>query len=153
MNMDQQEQNSQVFHDFKTGKPVSLGIVFLTLFIIILIAFGVGFLFSKSKSSTGNTTTNSATGSTSIVKGTVYGSTDTATFKDMATGTVQMGGINGEGQFHLVRPGGNSQNVYMTSSLVDLSQFVGHKVNVWGQTQTAKTAGWLMDVGKVEVLQ
>jgi hypothetical protein len=43
--------------------------------------------------------------------------------------------------------------VYLTSSLVDLSQFVKRKIKVWGETQKAKVAGWLMDVGKVEVLQ
>ena len=41
----------------------------------------------------------------------------------------------------------------MTSSVVDLSQFVDRKVKVWGSTQTAQVAGWLMDVGRVEVLE
>ena len=26
------------------------------------------------------------------------------------------------------------------------------KIKVWGQTQKARVAGWLMDVGKIEVL-
>jgi hypothetical protein len=43
-------------------------------------------------------------------------------------------------------------NVYLTSSTVDLSPFVGKKVRVWGQTFTGQKAGWLMDVGLVEVL-
>jgi hypothetical protein len=64
---------------------------------------------------------------------------------------VKEGGIEDEGQYHLVRPGGDSQNVYMTSSSVDLAQFIGKKVKVWGQTQAAKKAGWLMDVGRVQV--
>ncbi len=88
----------------------------------------------------------------SVEKGKTYGVTDTSAFKDTADGTVEKGGIEGEGQYHLVRPGGESQNVYMTSSTVDLSEFVGKKVKVWGATQTAQHAGWLMDVGKVEVL-
>ncbi|MDO8269715.1 MAG: hypothetical protein Q7T54_03530, partial [Candidatus Levybacteria bacterium] len=62
------------------------------------------------------------------------------------------GGIDGEGEYHLERPGGDSQNVYMSSSTVDLAQFTGRKVKVWGQTNSAQKAGWLMDVGKVEVL-
>ena len=70
----------------------------------------------------------------------------------MAEGTLKKGGIQDEGQFHLVRPGGDSQNVYLTSSIVDLSKFVDKKIKVWGQTQKARVAGWLMDVGKVEVL-
>jgi hypothetical protein len=64
---------------------------------------------------------------------------------------LQEGGIDGEGQYHLVRPGGDSQNVYLTSSVVDLSLFVNKKVKVWGQTQTAQKAGWLMEVGRVQV--
>ncbi len=85
-------------------------------------------------------------------KGAVIGSNDTATFKDTADGVLQPGGLEVEGQFHLVRPGGDSQNVYLFSSAVDLSAFVNKKIKVWGQTQTAKKAGWLMDVGRVEVL-
>lgn len=88
-----------------------------------------------------------------IKAGTVVGSNDTKTFKDSAQGVLQAGGIEGEGQYHLVRPGGDSQNVYLTSSSVDLSLFVNKKVKVLGETQKAQTAGWLMDVGRVEVLQ
>ena len=77
----------------------------------------------------------------------------TKTFKDTTTGTLKNGGINGEGQYHLVRPGGDSQNVYLTSSSVDLSKFIDRKIKVWGQTQTAQYAGWLMDVGRVEVVE
>lgn len=85
-------------------------------------------------------------------KGDTFGAEDTSAFKDTAEGVVKEGGIEGEGQYHLERPGGESQNVYMTSSTVDLSKFVGQKVKVWGATQTAQHAGWLMDVGRVEVL-
>ncbi|MSU25668.1 MAG: hypothetical protein EXS44_00185 [Candidatus Levybacteria bacterium] len=74
------------------------------------------------------------------------------TFKDTAEGMLKDGGIDNEGQYHLVRPGGESQNVYLTSSLVDLSKFLGKKVKVWGQTNSSKKAGWLMEVGQVESL-
>ena len=52
----------------------------------------------------------------------------------------------------MVRPGGDSQNVYMTSGTVDLSKFINKNIKVWGQTQAAQHAGWLMDVGRIEVL-
>lgn len=91
------------------------------------------------------------TSSSEIKKGTVFGSNDTETFKDTTEGVVKKGGIDGEGQYHLVRPGGESQNVYMTSSVVDLSLLVDKKIKVWGQTMAAQKAGWLMDVGRVEV--
>lgn len=91
------------------------------------------------------------TSSTQIEKGTVFGSNDTKTFKDTTEGVLKKGGIKGEGQYHLERPGGESQNVYLTSSTLDLSLVLGKKIKVWGQTVTAQYAGWLMDVGRVEV--
>ena len=81
------------------------------------------------------------------------GVVDKKTFKDQAEGTLKEGGIDGEGNFHLERPGGKSQNVYLTSSTVDLYPFVGKKVRVYGQTFAGQKAGWLMDVGYVEVLK
>jgi len=53
----------------------------------------------------------------------------------------------------LIRPGGDSQNVYLTSTVIDLESFVGKKVEVWGETIGAREAGWLMDVGKVKVTE
>ncbi len=80
------------------------------------------------------------------------GISDDKTYKDNAQGILKDGGIQGEGMFHLERPGGDSQNVYLTSTAVDLASFVGKKVQVWGQTISGKKAGWLMDVGKVKIL-
>lgn len=76
---------------------------------------------------------------------------DKKTFNTDATGILKEGGIEGEGNFHLERPGGISQNAYLTSSTVDLSKYIGKKVKVWGQTYQGQKAGWLMDVGLVEI--
>jgi hypothetical protein len=92
-------------------------------------------------------------GSTTVSKGDTIGSEDTETFSDDVEGVVKEGGIEGEGQYHLERPGGESQFVYMTSSIVDLSQFEGKKVKVWGKTYEGEKAGWLMDVGRVQLLE
>ncbi len=78
---------------------------------------------------------------------------DEKRFPDKAEGILKEGGIDGEGSFHLVRPGGESQNVYLTSSTVDLSEFLGKKVRVWGETFKGEKAGWLMDVGYIEVIE
>ena len=56
-----------------------------------------------------------------------------------------------EGTFHLVREGGASKNVYLTSSVVDLAKFVDKKVQIWGQTLASKKVGWLMDVAKIKI--
>ncbi len=82
-----------------------------------------------------------------------YGVEDTKVFTDSAEGEVESGGIDGEGSHHLVREGGESQYVYLTSSIIDLDQFVGRKVKVWGQTFEAQKAGWLMDVGRLEIVK
>lgn len=81
------------------------------------------------------------------------GLADESTFKDSAEGVLKEGGIKGEGTHHLERSGGESQNVYLTSSVIDLESFKDKKVQVWGQTISGKEAGWLMDVGKVKVIE
>lgn len=85
--------------------------------------------------------------------GTVFGSDDEKVFRDSAEGVLKPGGINGEGAYHLERPGGESQNVYLTSSVIDLSKLEGRTVKVWGDTNAAQTAGWLMDVGRAQIVK
>ena len=72
---------------------------------------------------------------------------------DNAAGTLAAGGIKGEGTYHLTNDAGPSHYVYLTSSVIDLSSFVGKKVQVWGNTLAAKQAPWLMDVVMVKVVQ
>ena len=88
-----------------------------------------------------------------VTTGKTYGVQDEKAFPDEATGKLAIGGIDGEGSHHLVREGGESQTVYLTSSIVDLSLFTDKQVKVWGQTFEAQKAGWLMDVGRLEVLE
>ena len=146
------DTSTSVVHSLAQDKNISrLSIIlFAVLLVFILLGIGTGYLIAqittKQSVSPGSQTANTS----SVRAGTMYGSNDTI-FKDTAEGVLQAGGIKGEGQYHLVRPGGDSQNVYITSSVLDLSQFVGHTLKVWGQTQQAQYAGWLMDAGKVEV--
>lgn len=115
-------------------------------FLVVAVGVGAGWFMTKDKGSS-----SVAPGAKSGDK--VAGIEDTSTFKDSAEGVLEEGGINGEGQYHLTRDGGVSQNVYLTSTAVDLSNFVGKKVKVQGQTIAGKKAGWLMDVGKVTVVE
>ena len=85
--------------------------------------------------------------------GDIIGASDDRPFKDNTEGVLVEGGIDGEGSHHLLKPGGKTQNVYLTSSVVDLNLLVGHKVKVWGETFSAQKAGWLMDVGRVQVIE
>ena len=52
-----------------------------------------------------------------------------------------------------MREGGTAKYVYLTSSMIDLSLFVGKKVEIWGETLASKKAGWLMDVARIQVTQ
>ena len=148
------DNKPQLLHRFdQSKKTASSSVVLVICIIAALLGIGTGYvLASKNGGVNLPSATKTGTGG-SIQKGDVVGSDDTATFKDTTEGVLKIGGIEGEGQFHLVRPGGDSQNVYLISSIVDLSKFENRKIKVWGQTQKAEHAGWLMDVGKVEVLQ
>ncbi len=87
-----------------------------------------------------------------IKPGDIYGQ-EINGFRDSAEGVLLKGGIEGEGSHRILRPGGKTQTVYLTSSVIDLNPFVDHKVKVWGETFAAQKANWLMDVGRVEVIE
>jgi len=87
------------------------------------------------------------------VTSTEAGTLDPKVKYDTATGVLQEGGINGEGTYHLTREGGVSKNVYLTSSVIDLSLFLDKNVQIWGETLASKKAGWLMDVAKIQVVK
>jgi hypothetical protein len=145
--------DNSLVHDFNmTNTSIFTPKLLIALIIAVVLGIGSGYALSK-REATSVSTTGGITSPSKIAKGTTVGSGDTKIFKDVAEGILKSGGIDGEGAYHLSRPGGDSQSVYLTSSLVDLSQFMDRKIKVWGETQQAKVAGWLMDVGKLEVLQ
>ncbi len=135
------------------------------IILVILLGIGSGFGLSQVTNGSGKVSLNSFTsltqdknlqrevGAGDIKPGVKIGIADESTFKDMAEGNLEKGGIDGEGSHHLIRPGGESQTIYLTSSVIDLDQLVGMTVRVWGETFNAQKAGWLMDVGKLEVLE
>lgn len=120
----------------------------LLIFLIVLVAGIIsGFATFKIKSQISG---KKQTGG-KVIK--TAGIANKKTFKDGAEGILREGGIDGEGNFHLERKGGESQTAYLTSTTVDLSSFVGKKVRVWGETFKGQKAAWLMDVGLVELLE
>lgn len=153
--MEEEKQTPSILHNLEKNEDMNKLLTKNLLIVLVVVAiFGVGsgYLLAYKGGKVGSPTITKNT-SGSVAKGTVEGSDDLKTFKDPAEGTLKEGGIEGEGQFHLVRPGGESQYVYLTSSIIDLSRYTDRKVKVWGQTQKAEKAGWLMDVGRVEVLE
>lgn len=97
--------------------------------------------------------TQALTSSTNIKVGDIFGSADEKTFRDQAEGILMAGGIDGEGSHHIERGANITQWVYVTSSVVDLDLIVGARVTIWGETNQGKKAGWLMDVGRLKVLE
>ena len=139
--------NRNLIHTLET--KVVDGVSYISFFTFVAVAviigsiLGFGFSrFNKKTPNNGNEAKNTAQSA---------GIVDKKTFKDSAEGILREGGIDGEGNFHLERPGGVSQNAYLTSSTVDLSGYIGKKIKVWGQTFSGQKAGWLMDVGLVEI--
>jgi hypothetical protein len=153
--------NLEVDSQLPVNNPVKKALPLFPILIGVAIVLGVtsGVLLAQSKLSSGGTQqtitdTSAIPDDQSAIKvGTVYGSSDESAFKDKAEGVLQVGGVGGEGTHHVVRVGGASQNVYLSSSVVDLDLVDGARVQVWGQTMNAKKAGWLMDVGRLKVLE
>lgn len=129
--------------------PIVIGIVIGGLLLGAATGFGIySFTGGKSLETATNSDKTAEDGSK-----TSAGILDEKTFPDEAEGILKEGGFEGEGSFHLERPGGEDQKAYLTSSTVDLTEFLDKKVKVRGQTFGAEKAGWLMDVGYVEVVK
>ena len=141
--------------DSNKPAPAKKFLLALGVVVVILVGVGTGYFLSLSKSSglAPGKKLQREVSSEEITKGTMVGVADEKTFRDSAEGDLKKGGIEGEGSHHLVRPGGESQYVYLTSSVIDLDQFADRKVKIWGETFAGQRAGWLMDVGRLEVLE
>lgn len=133
------------------NKPISIEqkkmkmIVYGVYALLVLLGVGTGYLLSQKIPVSGKP------GFIKTAK--VVGTTDTKTFRDSAEGTIEKDGIDGEGTHRLIREGGVSQTAFLTSSIIDLDQYVGKKIKVYGETFAAEKASWLMDVGKIELLE
>jgi hypothetical protein len=140
------------------GEPMKKQVVIGVFVLLIAAGIGTGWGLSRisGAGSGGNKQVTAAPGELTadqVVVGQVYGNDDQERFKDVTEGILASGGIDGEGTHHLIRPGGASQTVYLTSSVVDLDLFVNHKVQLRGETFSAQKAAWFMDVGSVKVVE
>ncbi|MBI2420590.1 MAG: hypothetical protein HYV38_00710 [Candidatus Levybacteria bacterium] len=122
----EEEKKEEIVRSFDQEKKFSLSPkIIISLLLIAVVGAFSGFILAQRQLAAPTITTD-LTNSTEFSKGQTFGSNDTKTFKDTAEGTLK--------------------------STVDLSILVDKKIKVWGQTQKAQYAGWLMDVGRVEVL-
>ena len=134
----------------KTTVKINLPALLIVLAIVISGSV-TGFVLANIRVTGINNVIESETTKSGLKK--IVGAQDEKTFKDSTEGLLQEGGIDGEGSHHLERPGGPSQTVYLTSSTIALSDYVGKKVKIWGETFAAQKAGWFMDVGRLELLE
>jgi len=121
------------------------------LIVVAILGIGTGYGLTQVSSSSGKKLIPLPNVS-SAEKGKNVCTTNTGFIKDTAEGTLADGGIEGEGQYHLV-PSRRRQPKWsiMTSSTVDLSQFIGKKIKVWEHPLLNMQVGSWMS-GKVEVL-
>ena len=144
---------NNVVRKFETVKSSNNNLVLgLISIVVVLAGIGVGYLLSgagKNGSSSGGLNS----GNSIVTSKNEAGIADESKFSTTTDGVLEEGGIGGEGTYHLVRGSGPSQYAYFTSSVVDLSVFEGKKVQVWGDTISGKKAGWLIDVGKIKVVE
>ncbi len=131
----------------------TLMIIALSLAVIAGTATGYGAYRLKNKNTiSGGKNSIQKVATDNIKNGDIFGVHDEKTFADNAQGYLAKGGVDGEGSHQLLRAGGVSQTVYLTSSVTDLDKFVGMEVKVSGETFKGQKAGWLMDVGRVEII-
>lgn len=115
----------------------------------VILGTAAGYLLSRGNKISGATTETATTETPKAAQ------QDSRTFRDFAEGTIgkrpepKNANEYVEGTHILTRE--NAVPVALTSSVVDLNQYEGKKVKVFGETQKAIKEGWLMDVGKVEV--
>jgi len=137
----------KIIQPMESTKALPKSIILGVYALLVLLGIGTGYLLAQKNSSVG-------LGSKAKIMqtGKVVGSTDTKTFRDSAEGVIEKGGVDGEGTHRLIRdPKRPDQTAFLVSSVVDLDEYIGKKVKVWGETFAAKKAAWLMDVGKIEI--
>lgn len=150
--------NQSNLEEPKSMPPTKSKLTLPLVILGILLGLGSGYYVAISRLQSAGVnvnaeTTQNLTSDTTLKVGDVFGSADEKTFRDSAEGIIQPGGIDGEGSHHIERGDNKSQWVYVTSSVVDLDLVVGTRVQVWGETNQGKKAGWLMDVGRLKVLE
>lgn len=139
------------------GKELSLkGTLVPALVIVVIILTGaVSGYFLASRGAVLPEGEKELTGGAKVVQGPKeVGIKDEEVFRDTTQGKIRVNDsdVVTEGSHKLIRPGGESQIAYLTSSVLDLNKFLGKCVQVWGETFQAQKAGWLMDVGRVKIL-
>lgn len=129
--------------------PSKLAVYFLA---IVLAGVGSGYLLSRTgRASSGEEAAPGVTQTNGEI-----GVQDENLSRDCAQGILEANDPadkNTEGSHHLIREGGPSKTLHMTSSVLALDDYVGKKVEVCGETLDSKRVAWFMDVVRLKLLQ
>lgn len=153
------QKDTTLMEDRVMQPPKKSKLTSIMVIVGIVLGLGTGFFVAQKRllmaggTSIISGNTKELTSTTNVKVGDTFGSADEKTFRDQAEGILMAGGIDGEGSHHIERGANKTQWVYVTSSVVDLDLLVGDRVTIWGETNQGKKAGWLMDVGKLKVLE
>lgn len=133
------------------GKAVTVAVAL----VVILAGVASGWLLARWQGNGESVSGNLGVGGLMKAGSEEAGVEDESLFPDLAEGELKEGGIDAEGTHYLDRESelGPGKNVYLFSTVVDLQNYVGKRVQVWGQTVSGQKAGWLMDVGKIKVIE
>ncbi len=126
--------------------------------ISIVLGVGTGFVLAQATPSRSSQSVSGATQVDSVTEHTEQvQQKDAASFRDKAEGVIEKNDVSDGENFasgtHKLIRGDESQTAYLTSSVLDLNEYVGQKVTVYGETFSSSQVGWLMDVGRVEASQ
>lgn len=132
--------------------------MFILLSILVILGgsatgFGVSKLSAQQTTVQSETSVATAEAKKNLKNGQLFGTQTIDEKDDDAEGYLEVGGKDGEGTHKLLRAGGPSQTVYLTSSSMDLDTFDQAQVKVWGRTLGSEKVGWLMDVTRAEVVE
>ena len=157
--MEEQPESQSPVKDFSNSEGSFLKSVVAPALIIVslILAGGVSGYFLSGQTELTGTVVGSKSEGGEKSSGKVpkeAGISNPSVYKDQAQGRVEANTNKDvpEGSHKLVRPGGEDQTAYLTSAVLDLDQFLGECVEIWGQTYAAQKAGWLMEVGQVKLL-
>jgi hypothetical protein len=141
-----------VLRPLDSPKMVDKKTAYGALIVIFILGATTGFVLANFQPKSSGTAGTGEKKVEVVQNATQSGIKDKKTFSDTATGILREGGFEGEGSYHLER-GAKDQTAYLTSTTIDLSVYIGKKVEVWGQTYASEKTGWLMDVGFAEIVK
>lgn len=127
-----------------------------TLFLAVTLPIALGVItgaYLGGKGYWNKVTYRQVTGKTVVVAvGQEYGVSDQKSIRDSAIGLLVDSDNKTKGTHRLVR-GADALTVYLTSSTIDLNQFLGRGMQIWGETFQRENVGWFMDVTKLKVIK